>query len=218
MAVKSDQKKDALLAEVKVAFEKEKTKVERRINELDAEKNGVDRYKKDLKQESLQLREQVDALEYHNKELASKNRQLQEFLTAKEYECDNLVKENEHNKKSLKTCSLELEQIKESQESTTTQMKKNLSDLKIESGDLAELVKTKERMLEDQMQQIAALKQQLVDKDEELNESGDAKNKYRDFYEDKLAIEIEATERAKAKQEDLQIRLNEVEDENENMR
>ena len=31
-------------------------------------------------------------------------------------------------------------------------MKKNLSDLKIECGDLTELVKTKERMLEDQMQ------------------------------------------------------------------
>ena len=97
-------------------------------------------------------------------------------------------------------------------------MKKNLSEIKMECADLTELVKTKERMLEDQMQQIAALKQLLIDKDEELNESGEAKNKYRDFYEDKLAIEIEATERAKAKQEDLQIRLNEVEDENENLR
>ena len=70
-------------------------------------------------------------------------------------------------------------------------------------------------MLEDQVQQITVLKNQLADKDDELNEQGDAKNKYRDFYEDKLAIEIEATERAKAKQDDLQIRLNEVEDENE---
>ena len=68
------------------------------------------------------------------------------------------------------------------------------------------------------MHQITNLKQQLVDKDDELNEQGDAKNKYRDFYEDKLALEIEATERAKGKQEELQIRLNEVEDENENLR
>ena len=73
-------------------------------------------------------------------------------------------------------------------------------------------------MLEDQVQQITVLKNQLADKDDELNEQGDAKNKYRDFYEDKLAIEIEATERAKAKQDDLQIRLNEVEDENEQVR
>ena len=57
MAVKSDQRKDALLQEVKVAFEKEKGKVEKRIKELDTEKDGVDKYKKDLKQESLDLRE-----------------------------------------------------------------------------------------------------------------------------------------------------------------
>ena len=42
MAVKSDQRKDALLSEVKHAFEKEKSKVETRINELDSEKSGVD--------------------------------------------------------------------------------------------------------------------------------------------------------------------------------
>ena len=90
--------------------------------------------------------------------------------------------------------------------------------MKIENEDLGELLKTKERMLEDQLSQIAQLKQQMSDKEEDVREMGDAKAKYRDFYEDKLAIEIEATERAKAKQEDLQIRLNEVEDENENLR
>ena len=38
MAVKSDQKKDDLLAELKAAFEKEKARVSGRIKELDAEK------------------------------------------------------------------------------------------------------------------------------------------------------------------------------------
>ena len=47
---------------------------------------------------------------------------------------------------------------------------------------------------------------------------GDAKSKYRDFYEDKLGIEIEATERAKAKLEDANLRLQEMEDEIENLR
>ena len=74
MAVKSDQKKDALLAELKVAFEKEKARVEKRMNELNTEMSSVEKYKKELKSESLQLREQIDRLEYHNKELTSKNR------------------------------------------------------------------------------------------------------------------------------------------------
>ena len=42
----------------------------------------------------------------------------------------------------------------------------------------------------------------MGDKDEDVRELMDAKNKYRDYYEDKLGVEIEATERAKAKLED----------------
>ena len=53
------------------------------------------------------------------------------------------------------------------------------------------------RMLEDQLSQIGAFKQQIGDKEDFMREMGDAKSKYRDFIEDKLGIEIEATERAK---------------------
>ena len=49
MAVKSDQKKDAMLAELKVAFEKEKARVENRMKELNGEMNSVEKYKRELK-------------------------------------------------------------------------------------------------------------------------------------------------------------------------
>ena len=62
-------------------------------------------------------------------------------------------------------------------------------------------------MLEDQTNQINQFKNQLNDKEEDIREMGDAKNKYRDFYEDKLGVEIEATERAKAKYEDASQRI-----------
>ena len=93
-----------------------------------------------------------------------------------------------------------------------------MNDLKIENEDLVELIKTKERMLEDQISQIQQFKQQVGEKEEDIWEMGDAKNKYRDFYEDKLGMEIEATERAKGKLEDANQRLQELEDECENMR
>ena len=93
-----------------------------------------------------------------------------------------------------------------------------MNDLKIENEDLVELIKTKERMLEDQISQIQQFKQQVGEKEEDMREMGDAKNKYRDFYEDKLGMEIEATERAKGKLEDANQRLQELEDECENMR
>ena len=139
-------------------------------------------------------------------------------MHAKEAENDVLIKENERNKNSLKQCSFELEQVKEAHESLTSQSKRELGEMRNESDDLLDLVKTKERMLEDQVQQINQLKKEIADREDELAGKDDAKQKYRDFYEDKLALEIEATERAKQKLEDAQLRLQEVEDENENMR
>ena len=58
----------------------------------------------------------------------------------------------------------------------------------------------------------------MGDKDEDVRELMDAKNKYRDYYEDKLGVEIEATERAKAKLEDANQRVQELEDETEGLR
>ena len=57
-----------------------------------------------------------------------------------------------------------------------------------------------------------------MEKEEDVRELGDAKSKYRDFYEDKLGIEIEATERAKAKLEDANQRLQELEEDCEGLR
>lgn len=104
MAVKSDQRKDSLLQEVKVAFESERNKIAKRLEELDKEKNSVDGYKREIREENLVLTERIDALEYANKELANKAKQLAEFLENKEGECDDLMKENERNKKGLKQC------------------------------------------------------------------------------------------------------------------
>jgi len=47
----------------------------------------------------------------------------------------------------------------------------------------------------------------MGEKDDDMRELNEAKTKYRDFYEDKLGIEIEATERAKAKLDDANQRL-----------
>ena len=46
MAVKSDQRKDALLQETKVAFQAERDKIEVRLRDVDVEKNTLDDYKK----------------------------------------------------------------------------------------------------------------------------------------------------------------------------
>jgi len=72
MAVKSDQRKDALLQETKVAFQNERDKIASRLKEVDDEKSSLDEYKKSVRQENLELVEKMDRLEYSNRELASK--------------------------------------------------------------------------------------------------------------------------------------------------
>ncbi len=76
-------------------------------------------------------------------------RQIQQFLNEKERECDELMFQNEANKKALKQSRFEVSQIQEETGSRLAAMTEELNDLKVENEDLAELVKTKDRMLED---------------------------------------------------------------------
>lgn len=149
MAVKSDQRKDALLQETKVAFTTERDKIANRIREIDDEKGGLDDYKKKIRSENLELIEKVDQLEYNNRELTSKVKSLNEFLAKKEVDYDNLARENEKNRKTNRDCEFELERIRETNDTSQKNYQKELNSLKIDNEDLNELLKTKERMLED---------------------------------------------------------------------
>ena len=49
ITVKSDQRKDALLQETKVAFQTERDKIATRIKDVDVEKSTLDEYKKQIR-------------------------------------------------------------------------------------------------------------------------------------------------------------------------
>ena len=155
MAVKSDQRKDALLQETKVAFQNERDKIEVRLRDVDVEKNTLDDYKKQIRQGNLELSEKIDTLEFANRELTSKVKSLNDFLLKKESECDELVRTNEANRKSLKKCEFELERLQDTNDTTQKAISKDMDELRTENEDLVELLKTKERMLEDQLSQIS---------------------------------------------------------------
>ena len=155
MAVKSDQRKDALLQEAKVAFQAERDKIEGRLREVDVEKSTLDEYKKQIRQGNLELSEKIDTLEFANRELTSKVKSLNDFLLRKESECDELVRSNEVNRKSLKKCEFELERLRDTNDTTQKAINKDMDELRTENEDLVELLKTKERMLEDQLSQIS---------------------------------------------------------------
>jgi hypothetical protein len=55
-----------------------------------------------------------------------------------------------------------------------------------EIEDLGDLIKTKDRMLEDQNIVISNLKEKSKEKDEEIKQLTESKKKYLDYYEEKL--------------------------------
>jgi septal ring factor EnvC (AmiA/AmiB activator) len=85
------------------------------------------------------------------KETSSKLRQAEKYLAEKEQECDRVTLENDKLKRELKQLKHELAELKDGSESCNKQMRQEISDLKGDCLDLTELVKTKDRMLEDQL-------------------------------------------------------------------
>ena len=83
--------------------------------------------------------------------MQSRLKQVQAFLDEKEKECDILISQNDSNKKELKASKYQLSKLEDESTSTIERLKEEVTELKVECDDLSELVKTKDRMLEDQL-------------------------------------------------------------------
>ena len=86
-----------------------------------------------------------------------------------------------------------------------------------ELEDLTEVLKTKDRMLDDQIVVIGNLKKTIKDLNDEIQKMNDNKVNNRDYYEEKLQAEYDENERLKVKNEELNGRLSEMEEEFERM-
>ena len=75
------------------------------------------------------------------------------------------------------------------------QLKRECEDARVEVEDLSDLIKTKDRMLEDQNIVISQLKEKAKEKEEEAKQAAESKTKYRDYYEEKLQQEYDETEK-----------------------
>ena len=83
--------------------------------------------------------------------MQSRLKQVQAFLDEKEKECDSLISQNDSNKKELKASKYQLSKLDDESTSTIERLNEEVAELKVECDDLSELVKTKDRMLEDQL-------------------------------------------------------------------
>ena len=80
----------------------------------------------------------------------------------------------------------QLARLKQDSVAYEEQLKRECEDARVEADDLSDLLKTKDRMLEDQNIVISEIKDKNKDFTQEIKNLTDSKQKYRDFYEEKL--------------------------------
>lgn len=92
-------------------------------------------------------------------------------------------------------------------------LRKEVDDLRGEIEELSDLVKVKDRMLDDQNIGISQLKQQLKGKDEEMLRLEERQGKQLSRQDDKVAQANEEAERQRQRADDCQFRIQELEEE-----
>jgi len=90
--VKADEKKEAIIEEMKVAMREMRDKVEEKERKVDEDRRGIETEKKGFKEEAVQLRSQLEEAEYYKKEQTLKIEKLNAYLKEKSEEADEVQK------------------------------------------------------------------------------------------------------------------------------
>lgn len=200
-----------MLQEVKILVAKEREKLAQNQAEIDKDKSQLDGYKKIKEEENIALKKELDQAVFEKKELAMKLELATERFTKLDLELKEAVRKNEGLQADIQGVSGNLDKQRQEASLYEEQLKREVEDARVEIDDLSDLVKTKDRMLEDQNIAISQIKEKLKEKEEEVKQLGENKNKYRDFYEEKLAQEYEETEKQRAKASDFQAQIQNME-------
>ena len=175
-----------MLEEVKVAVQAERENLSKQQAELSKDKSQLEQYKKIKEDENLALKKELDEFTFQNKELLMKYENAQIRYTK-------LDTDHKTNLKKTEEISVENQDLKQNVERVQKEaiqyeesLKRECEDARVEVDDLSDLIKTKDHMLEDQNIVIANMKEKQKEKDEEIKQLAESKNKYRDFYDEKL--------------------------------
>ena len=169
--------------------------------------------------EKLELQNKIEELTYKNKDLTKKLELSHSFLNEKSEEYDNAVKLSSENKKKLAQCQSELETLKSSYLEETDLLREELERAKADCDEFEQLVKTKEKMLDDQITTINSLKAIISKKEKEIKFMNEEKenDSVKIYYENKLEEEYEKNHRLKEKNKQLSEQLQYCEEENEKL-
>lgn len=210
-AASSDEKKTAMLDELKVAVQQERQKIGQQKSDLDKDKSQLDEYKRIKEEENLSLVRLSDQQGYTIKEQSVKYQTLQERFNTVEVYGKKKELQIESLEKELQILKARMEKDQQSTKTYEEQLKSEVEDARVEIEDLTDLLKTKDRMLEDQNIVISDTKEKNKEKDAETKTLTESKQKYRDFYEEKLQVEYDEGDKLRARNDDLVQQLQQIE-------
>ena len=195
LAADADQRKDALLEELRVGARDAKERVERERAELARDREIFDKERREQREAELLARARAEESEYQRREMQARVENMTGKLAERGAQNESMAREHEAARKHLRECQMELETLKETAQSVETLLRKEVEEMRAEIEDLAEIVKVKDRMLDDQNVAIQQAKAQVKAKEEELLTQTEKQNKYYSKYEDKVAQANEEAER-----------------------
>jgi chromosome segregation protein len=213
LAADADSRKDALVEEVRASARAQKERLDRDREALSKEQESLEQMKKEAKDSGIEARAKLDELEYGRRELQAKVETLGRQMAERTRECEGYQRENETLRRQVRDCQGELSGIRESALQVEALLRKETDELRAEVEDLAELVKVKDRMLDDQNVALSQAKQAAKQKDEELLTVQEKQGRHHSKYEDRIAEAQEEAERQRSRCDEMAYRIKDLEDE-----
>lgn len=167
-ATTSEEKKTALLEEVKLAVQKEREGLRAKEKEVDKDKGQLEEYRRIKEEELLALRRELDDGQFRLKEAKMKHEDLSQRYANLEQEQRALQSKNDTQAKQIHALQQSSDKDKVDAAAYEEQLKRECEDARAEIEDLSDLVKTKDRMLEDQVITITDFKEKIKEKEEEI--------------------------------------------------
>ncbi len=155
MAAEADTKKDALVAEVRAAAAEQRAKVEKERLELAAEKELCEKERREVREQGLQLAKRAEEAEYARREVAGKLEAATKRLEDKLKECEQREKEGVEMRRQIGAMMLEMGELRDTAHSVENLLRKEVDEMRGEIEDMGEVIKVKDRMLDDQNVTIA---------------------------------------------------------------
>ena len=168
LAAEADSRKDSLIEELRVSTRDAGSRVQRDREALEADRDSLERERRELREQQLQLRTRAEEAEYRARELQARVEAVGAKLQEKTEEGEAARRDAETAKRTVRECQNECETLKDTANQVEAILRKEVDELRAEVEDLAEIVKVKDRMLDDQNLVISSVKASLKSKEEDL--------------------------------------------------